>query len=169
MKAKFRLPRSGMALCALLSGVALLAGAQTASADPTAHPAAGVLKLPNVRVEMASPAERAQASRAAAGSSQPAVRAYKDPETGELRDQTPEEMMLDGMSLTKSARGPAAKSVVMKPGGAFSIELDESFMTNAVVTRDGTGKAHMQCVTGDEAALRTVLEGKAAKGDRHDH
>lgn len=146
MRAKFRPPRSGKALSVLLSGVALLAGAQVASADTLAHPAVGVLRLPNVRIEAASPNQIAEASRATANPAQAGFRAYKDPVTGELREQTPEEMMEGGNA--KSASKSAAKSSFTTPRGGVGMHLDESFMSNAVVTKDAAGKIDMQCVTG---------------------
>jgi hypothetical protein len=158
MRTKFRLPRSRMALSALLNGVALLAGAQVAFADTPAHPASGVLTLSNVRVEAASANQIAEASRAGSKPAQSGFRAYKDPITGELRDQTPEEMM-DAGTRSKSARTRAAKSGFASPRGGVGVRLDESFMSNAVVVKDAEGKNHMQCVTSED-------NGKA---HRHDH
>jgi hypothetical protein len=157
-----------MGLSAFLSGVALLAGAQAATAQGTAHPEAGVLRLANVRIQAASPAQIAEASRTVANPAKAGVRAFKDPDSGELRDQTPEEMMLDGMSQgnAKAATSRGAKALA-HPQGGISIPLDESFMANAVVSKDAAGKMHMQCVEGDDAAA-AVLERKAGKVHRHD-
>lgn len=165
MRSKSRQPRSGMALSAFLSGVALLGGAQVAFANSTAHPAEGVLRLPNVRIEAASASQIAQASKANANPAQSAVRAYKDPVTGELRDQTPEEMMEGG--ITKAANSGAAKSGIASPFGGVIMLLDDSFMSNAVVVKDAAGNMHQHCVTGHGAA-EAVLNGKAGKAHRHD-
>jgi hypothetical protein len=161
------MPRSGMALSTFLGAVALLAGAQAASAETVAHPEAGVLRLPNVRIEVASPSQIAAASRAGTNPSQAGLRAYKDPETGELRDQTPEEMMEAG-GTAKAGAARAAKSAFASPQGGIIIPLDDSFMSNSVVSKDAAGKIHMQCVTGDDAA-HAALDGKAGKAQRHDH
>jgi len=91
MRSKARTPRTGLPLSALLNGLILLAGAPAAVAGdvPSAN---GLLQLPNVRIETATPKQQAQAARM--GSSvQSGMRAYVNPVTGELRDQTPEEMM----------------------------------------------------------------------------
>ena len=166
MRSKSRLPASGRAFSALLSGVALLAGAQVAFADTTANPSAGVLRLPNVRIVTPTDGQRAAMARLDASSGQSAVRAYKDPLTGELRDQTPEEMMEGGLS--KAVTKPAAKSFTSPYGGTI-MPLDDSYMSNSVVTKDATGRLRMQCVTGAETASDIVLKGKAVKEQRHDH
>jgi hypothetical protein len=164
MNARNRMPRSGMVL-----SVCLLAGAQVALAGVTAHPSSGMLQLQNVRIQSGTASQVATVSRATTYAS--GFRAYKDPVTGELRDQTPEEMMKDGMAdLSKSASASrAAKAAFPSPGGGLLIPLDDSFLSNAVVTKDAAGHAHMQCVTGHEAAADALAHAKAGKGVRHDH
>ena len=143
MSSKSRLPAIGMALA-----VFSFMGADAALAQADAHPAAGAIKLNNVRIEHA-PQLAVQAPQAAG------MRAYIDPATGELRDQTPEEAMEAG---TKSAfrSAPVAKSLAASPFGGFVAELDESFMLNAMATRDASGRLRMQCVpaSGVQAFLK---------------
>jgi hypothetical protein len=164
MRSNCRLPRSGKALSAVLAGVALLAGAQAASAQSSAHPEAGVLRLPNVRVELAGQGRLTDTLRPG---SQAGFRAYIDPVTGELRDQTPEEAAEGG--LAKAAKGAkSAPATFSLPGGGIGVTLDESHMANAVVVKNADGTLSMQCVTGSKAASE-VLNGKAGKAHRHDH
>jgi hypothetical protein len=161
MHSKLRLPRSGMAFSVLFASLALTAGASSALADNKA----GLIKLPNVRIVTATPAQIAEDAKVLA--STPAVRAYKDPVSGELRDQTPEEMMDEGH--TKAAHGGGAKATFISNRGSTIFVLDESSLTNAVVTRGADGKMHMQCVTGQGATIEAMLKGSVVKGDRHDH
>jgi len=159
MKAKFRLPQRGMALFTLLQGAALLAGAPLAFAEATAHPAEGVLKVPNVRIETASSSQVSDASKAGAGQS--TLRAYKDPVTGELRDPTPEELFAGGIS-TKSAAVRSKATVTTTSKGTL-IQLDDTFLSNAVASKDAAGNTRMQCVTGEDAAVHAMHDGKAGK------
>jgi hypothetical protein len=153
-------------LSAALTGVALLAGAQVASAQSNAHPEAGVLRLPNVRVELAGQGRVTDTLRPG---SQAGFRAYIDPTTGELRDQTPEEAAEGGLAKSaKSAGAKSAPATFSLPGGGIGITLDESHMANAVVVKNADGTMGMQCVTGAKAASE-VLNGKAGKAHRHDH
>jgi hypothetical protein len=159
MKPKFRLPLRGSALFALLSGAALLAGAPLASAETTAHPAEGMLKVPNVRIETASSAQIAEASKPA--TTQSTLRAYKDPITGELRDPTPEELFACGISTKSAAVRP--KATVTTTSKGTLIQLDDTFLSNAVASKDAAGTTRMPCVTGDEAAVHALDDGKAGQ------
>jgi len=163
MATKARLPGRGMAFPMLLLNGALLAGASAIAAEPATP---GLLQLPNARLETATPQQRAQMTRIDAAS-QSGVRAYKDPVTGQLRDQTPEEMMEGGAPLTKAAPSRAAKSMTLR-NGIVGVELDESFMMNAIASRDANGKVRYQCVKGHDIT-DAVLNGKSVKEHRHDH
>ena len=123
MRSKARTPRTGLPLSALLNGLILLAGAPAAVAGdvPSAN---GLLQLPNVRIETATPKQQAQAARM--GSSvQSGMRAYVNPVTGELRDQTPEEMMESGAASAKAASFSSPKSYTLA-SGATVMPLDET-------------------------------------------
>lgn len=166
MRSKCRLPRSGWALSTLLIGTAALLNGAPAHADSTAHPAAGVLRVPNARVVTATPAQVEQVARLD-GRAQ-GLRAYVDPETGTLRDQTPEEMFMTPEVFQKSQRGKSLAKSARSPSGGYVVETDESVVSYSLVARDGQGRLRMQCVTGEQAA-RSALARGIAKEDRHDH
>jgi hypothetical protein len=167
MRSRSRLPRSGMALCAIFQGTVLLAGAQIAWADTNAHPAAGALQLPNVRLETASPRQIAEANAPIVNPARPAVRAYKDPVSGQLRDQTPEEAMEGSMSKQAVSRS-SAKAATKSPSGGNIMPLDETFMMNSVATKSADGTIDMQCLTGHDTPVEAMAKGKAGKAHRHD-
>jgi hypothetical protein len=165
MRSKANVPGSGM----VLSGALLLAGAQVAlAAPPAVNHEGGLLKLHNVRIETASPAQVAQAARMGPAAGQAGLRAYKDPDSGELRSQTPEEMM-EAATAKSAPMSGAAKSMFLTPSGAIAATLDETYMSNATATKDASGKVQMQCVNDAAVAGERVLEGKAGKAHRHDH
>jgi len=168
MRSKARTPRTGLPLSALLNGLILLAAAPAAVAGDALPSANGLLQLPNVRIETATPQQQAQAGRM--GSSvQSGMRAYVNPVTGELRDQTPEEMMEAGAATNaKAASFSAPKFSYTLASGATVLPLDESFMSNAIATKDAAGKVRFQCLDGRESVSQ-ALTGKAAKEHRHDH
>jgi hypothetical protein len=167
MRTKAIVPKSGLALSGVLQGLLLLAGAQVAlAAPPAVTHEGGLLKLKNVRIEAASPAQALEASRTNPVAGQAGLRAFIDPVTGQLREQGSEEMI----DQAKAAPAPvAAKSTFTTSFGAVGVMLDESYMSNAVVTKDASGKARLQCVTGAEAAQSQVLKGQAGKAHNHDH
>jgi hypothetical protein len=167
MRTKARLPGLGLAFSTLFGGMALLA-AVPALADPAAQSEAGLLRLPNVRFQAATPLQIQQAARLD-GRITAGMRAYIDPESNELRDQFPEEMHFTPEAVSKRARakGSFAKSSLALPGGGVGMEVDEDAMSYSVVSRDSLGKIHMQCVTGEKAALSAMR--KPVKEDRHDH
>ena len=165
MKTKVNVPRPGIALSALLQGLIFAAGAQVAFAAPAAQPVeTGLLKLPNVKIQNATPQQvQAAAQRANAAN---VVRAYKDKDSGKLRDQTPEELLEEGAA---SVAMPSEPSAIITPAkGGVAALLDESFMTDAVASKDAAGNVQMECVTGKGAAAKAIVNGKAVKEHRHD-
>lgn len=164
MRSKSRQPGFGWAFSAMLGCSALLAG--TAQADTAAHPAAGALQLPNVRMQMATPRLLEQAARST-GASQ-GMRAYINPETNELRDQTPEEMFM-AAPVVKAARAKTLAKAAASPSGGVVMETDEDMMSYSVVSRDASGKLNSQCVSGEKSALQALTRAPGAKEHRHDH
>ena len=153
----------GLAQAALLSAVAFL-GSGSALAQSGAQAANGIMQFKNARMEQATPQQIEQLSRIVGTAG---MRAYVDPATGELRDQTPEEA---AGAATKSATAfRSFKSVVSaSPFGGLIAEVDDdTFMVNNVVTRDASGKLRMQCVTGAEG-IGAPLRG-AGKEHGHAH
>lgn len=166
MRSKANLPGSGM----VVSGALLLAAAQVAVAAPPALPHdGGLLRLHNVRIETAGPSQAVAPARQGPAAGQAGLRAFIDPESGELRAQTPEEMM-EAAAVKHAPMSSEAKSVFLTPSGGIAAALDESHLSHAIVTRDAAGKVSMQCVTGDtRSAGDRVRQGLAGKGHRHDH
>lgn len=173
MKTKVNVPRSGIAWSVLLQGLMFAAGAQVAFAAQPAQPAeTGLLKLPNVRIENATPTQVQAAAKAGKGNVQAGVRAFKDKDSGNLRDQTPEEMVEDGVASQQQAAAKAAPtqaaSVISSSTGRAVVLVDESFMSNTVAAKDASGKLTMECVTGKDAATKAIAGGKSVKEDHHD-
>jgi hypothetical protein len=108
----------------------------------------GLLVLPNVRVEAAAVpvTTTGRGTRADAG-----VRAYRDQQTGQLRNATPEELIIEA-AQAPHANDPAAATVIFLPDGRVRALLDESFLSNAVVHRTADGRLVMQCLPGDSQA-----------------
>lgn len=173
MKTKVNEPRSGMALSVLLQGLIFAAGAQVAIAAPAAQPAeAGLLKFTNVKIERASPAQVQAAGKPGKGNMQSGMRAFKDNDTGNLRDQTPEEMVDDGIASQSQAAAQVAANqptaVMSSTTGRSVVMIDESYMSNSVAVRDVSGKLTMECVTGKDAATKAIAGSKSVKEHRHD-
>lgn len=170
MKTKARVPSPGIALSRILQGLAAVALAQGAIAAPPALPhEGGLLTLSNVRIESASTRQLADVARAAPAA-QAGVRGYKDKQSGRLREQTPEEMISEAAeSAAAFAPSFGAKSMFTPAGGGIAIELDDTFMTNAVASRDASGRLRMQCATGEAPTQDRLLKVGARKEHRHDH
>ena len=160
MRVKICLPLRGKAAGVILGAAALMtAGGALAEMSPQLK--AALQKLGNVRVETAAtPAAVSQPTPGSAG-----LRAFKDPVTGELVEPEAGEIVSD---RSKSAPAHGAPIVAYRPMlGGIRVELDESFMVNAVVSKGADGKLEMQCV-GAEHAAAMMRDGKAGKAHRHD-
>ena len=165
MNSRSRLPRSGLALCAFVNGMALAIAAPAVMAQGTAQPSSGLMKFANVSHEAATPETIARAARMS--STARGVRAFRDPVTGQLRDQTPEEMAAEAFNQVPD--GATSAPMGSRKGGVM-VELDDAFMSNAVVSRGASGKLELQCVTGGGHAIEAALGKRGTvKGDRHDH
>ena len=94
------------------------------------------------------------ADDAAAG---PALRAFIDPETGQLRAPSPEE----ARALADAARADLARAVesleaVVHPDGMISLDLKGFFMQNVVAVRTPDGSLSMGCVDGPPTPVTFV-------------
>jgi len=140
-------------LCALLGTSALVAAVPALAADNAVSPS-GLMQFRNVQVQSATPAQVA-AEAATLRSNQPGMRAFLDPVTGELRDPTTEEAAaMNHFSRAKAASNRASTAVALASARNSTIfELDDSFMANAVVKRDASGKLHGYCVDRHDDAL----------------
>ena len=168
MRLKVTTPRSGVTVSQVLQGFIFITGAQLASAAPPSPPSdAGLLKLPNVKIQTATPQQISAINAPVKPAAKPGFRAYKDPVTGNLVEQ-PDDVVDEpqaGPSLAKSASASGAKVIGTAKGGR-AIMLDESFMSNAVVTKNASGKMDMECVTGDH--VESLPNRKTVKGHNHD-
>ncbi len=130
--------------------LSVMIGSPATAGDTAAPgPRAGVLVLPNVRIQSATPAQLVQAS----AWTQAQGRAFKDEETGQLRAPTPEE-------LIQAAREPEAVSAPVEvrtlPDGTRVAALGEESMAHSVVHRDANGTLHKECVAGARSAAKAL-------------
>jgi hypothetical protein len=94
------------------------------------------------------------ADDAAAG---PGLRAFIDPETGQLRAGTPEEARaLAAAAHADLARAIEALQPVVHPDGMISLDLQGLFMQNFVAVRMPDGSLSMGCVEGPATAAGYV-------------
>jgi hypothetical protein len=156
---------SRAARLALMQGV-LIAGAQIAFAAPPQLPSeGGLLVLPNVKVENAAkPIDGPQGKTAATSG----MKAYRDAETGKLRRPTADDLLAEAAAAPARVAAPSAR-ITTSANGRRSAQLDESFMSYAVVNRDASGKLDMQCVTGEEQAQKALAGAVARKEQSHAH
>jgi len=140
----------------------LIAGAATAGEPAPLPSRAGLLVLPNVRVESAAAADQRalrQESLAASG-----LRAFKDRDTGLLRAPTAEERA-EIAAEAPVVQGPV--QVLVRANGTKVAMPGESAMTFNVARRTADGQLVEDCVTGPDAASR-VLASPAVHRE-HDH
>jgi hypothetical protein len=169
MRTKFKMPRFGIAISVLLQGLLLATFAPGANAEPMSQPApTGLLTFSNVRIESMTPAQAAAVEKPSTPAS--AYRAFKDKDSGKLRDQTPEEMVEEGAAVQrKAATAPApAGTLVKSASGRAIMLLGESFMSDAVAVKDASGKLEWDCIGDKKAAARALAEGKLAKEPHHE-
>ena len=142
--------RRFMARYALAASLGVLGGANVPALaqPPELVHKDGLLLLPNVRVEAATVpvTTTGRGTRADAG-----VRAYRDEQTGRLRNASPEELIIEAAESPR-ANDPAGATVIIMPDGRVRALLDESFLSNAVVHRLPDGRLVMQCLPGDSQA-----------------
>ena len=148
-----------IALPALLACGAVLAGdTLMRSGQP------GLLSLPNVTIQNATP-EQARAAARQDGTAGAGLRAFKDRDTGRLRPATPEELEAVAAEAPAVAEQPVA--VYRHSSGALMAEVGESAMTYSVARKSGDGRLDMQCVTGPEAARKSLGAKVAPKEADH--
>lgn len=111
-----------------------------------------------------------------------AMRAYVDPNTGELRSPTQEDLAKGASSksaVAKNAKVAAAgrsaaaavpgPAVTVKANGARTAIVDEKFMTYAVVHVMPDGSISQECVDGIDNAQKAMKAPATVKGvDRHE-
>ncbi|HKW85349.1 MAG TPA: hypothetical protein VJN68_16495 [Burkholderiaceae bacterium] len=150
---------------ALMQG-AFVAGAHAAFAAPPQLPSeGGLLVLPNVKVENAAKPIDGMASKTAATSG---MKAYRDAETGKLRRPTADDLLAEAAATPAPAAAPSAR-ITTGANGRRSAQLDESFMSYAVVSRNASGKLDLQCVTGEEQVRKALAGAIDRKEHAHAH
>jgi hypothetical protein len=96
----------------------------------------------------------------------PGLRAFLDPQTGQLREPTPEEARaLAAAARIEVARAIESLEAVVHPDGMISLDLKGLFDQNLVVVRGPDGSLSMRCVEGPEipVALTSPLPPKPAR------
>lgn len=159
-KATVRRTAALFALPALLACGAVLANDTTVAASQT-----GLLSLPNVTIQSASPEQLRAKGTAAATSA--GLRAFKDKDTGRIRPATPEE--LEAIAAETPAVAEPPVTFYRNSSGAMVVELGESAMSYSVVRKDADGRVDLQCVTGPEAAAKAMSAKATAKEHNHAH
>lgn len=122
-------------IAALAAVAAPAGGAEKRAADPGKKP-----------VPEACPAD----DRVAAS---PGLRAFIDPQTGQLREPTPEEAQAFARAARQElVRELEALEAVVHPDGMISLDLKGQFMQDVVVVKRPDGSLSMQCVPDSEGA-----------------
>ena len=82
----------------------------------------------------------------------PGLRAFLDPETGQLREPTPEEAQaLSAATRARIAREIESLEAIVHPDGMVSMELKGLFDQHLVVVRAPDGSLSTRCVEAAEA------------------
>jgi hypothetical protein len=135
---------NGLLLAALAAGAAPASAAQKRVKAPAKEPAA------NAPAAAMCPADD---SAAPAG-----LRAFIDPQTGQLREPTPEEAQaLARAAHEQFARELESLEAVVHPDGMISLDLKGLFMQDLVVTRGVDGRLSMQCVPNSDGSTSVPL------------
>lgn len=128
-----------------------------AGENPAPKAQAGLLVLPNVRIQSATPEQLAQVNAL----NQSEGRAFKDQDTGRLRSPTPEE-------LIQAASEPVAASPPVEirtlPDGSRVAALGDEAMAHSVVHRDANGTLHKECVAGTGSAAKALATTPVSEG-----
>jgi hypothetical protein len=82
------------------------------------------------------------------------LRAFIDPQTGQLREPTPQE----AQALSRAAQEAFARAVesleaVVHPDGTISVDLKSLFMQDLVAVKDSEGSLSVHCVPDSEKPL----------------
>jgi hypothetical protein len=134
-----------------VAGVLGVTGAMAQPAKPAAVKAKPATAVAPAKKQAARPAPKPAAVEVSEGG----MVAVVDPETRQVRQATPAEIGAAGG--TRSVRLQEVPLVRQGPGNTVGVRLAGSLDVSAVVTKDASGRLHMECVTGgDEAARRHV-------------
>ena len=136
----------GFLLLAVLSVCAMPAAAEQKKLKIKAQGSANETSVGRPAADTACPAD----DRFARAS----FRAFIDPQTGQLREPTPEEVQ----ALSRAARAEFVRAVesleaVVHPDGMVSVDLKGLFMQDLVVVKRPDGSLSMRCVPDSEKDL----------------
>jgi hypothetical protein len=93
---------------------------------------------------------------------QAGLRAFIDPQTGQLREPSPEETRaLARASREEFVRAMESLEAVVHPDGMISLDLKGLFMQDLVVVKGPDGSLSMQCVPDSERASVTAATAPA--------
>jgi hypothetical protein len=85
------------------------------------------------------------------------LRAFIDPQTGQLREPSPEETRaLAGAAREEFVRAVESLEAVVHPDGMISLDLKGLFMQDLVVVKRPDGSLSMQCVPDSERTSVTT-------------
>lgn len=139
------------------AAIAVAIATALASVSATAADVAGsqvtAWNFPNVVISQAEVPAVESSAAASAG-----MRAFKDKETGRLRNPTAQEMseMANDAAAAAPAAAPEAVSVRTLRNGMTAATLDESFMSYSVATKSSTGHVHTDCAADAHEAAATI-------------
>jgi hypothetical protein len=89
-----------------------------------------------------------------------------DPQTGQIRQPSPEEIKALTEGLQKQFGSPTPVKVVEYPNGMVSVELPDDYMQYTVLQVNPDGTRTVECVTGATAADALLnADGSAPAGD----
>jgi len=91
-------------------------------------------------------------AKAKAPASEPAMRVFIDPQTGQLREPTPEEARALSEAVRKAAAPePEDFEPVRHPDGMVSVDLKGAFMSHVIAQRNPDGSFSAWCVPAPRA------------------
>jgi hypothetical protein len=106
---------------------------------------------PKRSIRVAAPAAVGPECPAGETVGQAGFRAFIDPQTGELREPTPEEVRaLAGRAREESLQPVESLEAVVHPDGMISVDLKGLFMQSLVVVRNPDGLLSARCGPGTE-------------------
>jgi hypothetical protein len=120
--------------------------------------------MPNERLLMALPLAALFAATLMHGpahaAGQDGMVAVRDAQTGQLRAPTPAEMkaLAPAPAAGISQKVPLSSLVVTEPNGSRTLRLGDRGLVYAVVSRDPDGKLVEQCVQGEDAVAKALVQ-----------
>jgi hypothetical protein len=99
---------------------------------------------------------------------QEGVVVVRDPQTGQFRAPTPDEMKALAPAPVAGMRTLPQAAMVVNPNGTHSVRLGEASQVYEVVHRAPGGKLVQQCVQGEQAADRALAQPAPHEEPRHE-